>query len=66
MSKIHFLGPVSKLLRRGAAFLWDAWTLSVEGSFYPDPLHLGPVFGMLYSSEGRAERNRDPFDKERP
>ena len=44
------------LLRRLGAFISSSWALSPEAGLYPDPLHLGPAFGMLYSDEARAER----------
>ncbi|HEX6242924.1 MAG TPA: hypothetical protein VFZ61_18555 [Polyangiales bacterium] len=44
--------------------------MSAEAGLYPDPLHLGAVLGVLYSSEGRIERRNADFgaanDAERP
>jgi len=44
--------------KRCGGFLSETFTLSAEAGLYPDPLHLGPVLAVLYSSEARLERRR--------
>ena len=44
--------------RRCGAFLSETLVVSAEAGFYPDPLHLGPMLNVLYSSEAQLERRR--------
>lgn len=61
---------ISKAWTHFGALLSETLALSAEAGFYPDPLHLGPVLGVLYSSEGRVERRNGDLgsasDAERP
>ena len=44
--------------KRCGAFLSETLAVSAEAGVYPDPLHLGPMLNVLYSSEAQIERRR--------
>jgi hypothetical protein len=52
---------ISRVWARCGAFLSETLAVSAEAGFYPDPLHLGHVLGLLYSSEGHSEHRNGDF-----